>query len=171
MGTLFRQSRGLLKIEAEILPDGVRYREKAFLKSHESTVRFEEIPDQITRAFHVNRLYLAISAFFAFLLVFRIHGFLIEGEVTAGALALSVAWFVAAVGGTWMQSPKWIGYVGHTFALMFFDAGGGSDPSEFIEEINRARYAYLASRYGKDAQGPLGADADLKLPVDNGPVN
>jgi hypothetical protein len=56
----FRQSRGLLRIEAQLLTDGVVYRERALLRSIERKVRFEDIGEDVTRVFHVSRLYLQI---------------------------------------------------------------------------------------------------------------
>jgi hypothetical protein len=52
--------RGLLRIEAQVLPDGVLYRERALLRSIERKVRFEDIGEDVTRVFHVSRLYLLI---------------------------------------------------------------------------------------------------------------
>jgi hypothetical protein len=157
-GTAFRQSRGLLKIEAKILPNGVRYREKGVLRSHESIIRFEDIPDEITRAMHVNRLYLFICVFFAILLCYRFYGYAVNGDVTVGTLVHTIVLLLIAVGGTWMQCPKWVGYVGPGNAtLLFFDTHGRYDPTEFLQAIDQAKHAYLRAEYGaRDAHSVTG---------------
>ena len=137
MNPYLKQRRGLLTIEAEVLPIGVRRKERGPFRSYESMVRFEELPDEITRAFYVSRLYLAISGFFLFLLVYRFYEFSISGKATLGGLLFSALWFVVAAIGTWMQSPHYIGFHSGATSLMFFDVKGKEDPTQFLMNIKK----------------------------------
>jgi hypothetical protein len=151
-----------LRIEAEILPDGVRFHERGFLRSYETKIPFEAISDQVTRVFHVSRLYLFITAFFAFLLAFRLYGFIVSDEVSLGSLGLSLLFFLLAAGGTWMQSPRYVGFA--KTGPFFFAAGRKADPTAFIEQIKQARGAYLRARF-------LAQQAAVDAPRRGGIVN
>ena len=105
------QSRGFLRIDSEILPDGIFYRERGLLSSHESKIPFEHIADDLIRTFHVPRLYLFISLFFALAFGYRLIRFLNTNTVSVPSLVWSGILFVVPALGTWMQSPHYIGYL------------------------------------------------------------
>ena len=104
------QSRGFLRIVSEILPDGIFYRERGLLSSHESKIPFEHIADDSIRTFHVPRLYLFISLFFALAFGYRLIRFLNTNTVSVPSLVWSGILFVVPALGTWIQSPHYIGY-------------------------------------------------------------
>ena len=74
--TKLKQTRGVLRIEAEILGDGVRYSERDFLRSFSTKIAFEHIPHELTRMFHVSRLYIFISLVFVLAFGYRLHHFI-----------------------------------------------------------------------------------------------
>lgn len=163
MSRSFRQSRGLLRIEAQVLPDGVLYRERALLRSIERKVRFEDIGEDVTRVFHVSRLYLLICLCFAAALVLRSYSFATSDAVTAWQLAASVVWFVLPVAATWMTSPRLIGFPAAGGGLMFFERGQPA-AVPFLEELRAAKHEYLRSRYARStgaADSPPARPRDL----------
>ena len=155
MNRSFRQSRGLLQIETQLLPDGLLYRERALLRSIERKVRFEDIGADVTRVFHVSRLYLLICLFFGVGLILRTYSFITSDAVTPLQMAASLVWFVLPVAGTWMTSPRLIGYPAAGGGLLFFEHGRPG-PLPFLEELRTARQEYLRARY---AQPGTTADA------------
>jgi hypothetical protein len=146
--SFFRQSRGLLRIEAQLLPDGVLYRDRALLRSIERKVRFEDIGEDVTRVFHVSRLYLLICLFFGVGLVLRSYSFLTSDGVTALQLVASLVWFVLPVAATWMTSPRLIGFPAAGGGVMFFEHGQPG-PQPFLDELRTAKQEYLRSRYAQ----------------------
>jgi hypothetical protein len=108
-GVKLSQSRGVLRIDSEILADGVFYRERGLLSSNETKVTL----------------------------------------------------------GTWMQSPKYVGYLTSRGGLLFFDKKGAQDPNRFLEEIQQARAAYL------HGHSPRGIDTPYEDNPDSnrGPVH
>ena len=146
MNRSFRQSRGLLRVEAQLLPDGVLYRDRALLRSIERKVRFEDIGEDVTRVFHVSRLYLLICLFFGVGLILRSYSFFTSDTVTPLELVASVVLFVMPVAGTWMTSPRLIGYPAAGGGLLFFEHGR-SGPLAFLEELRAAKQEYLRARY------------------------
>jgi len=147
------QSRGVLRIDSEILQDGVYYRERGLLSSNETKVPFEHIAGELIRSFHVPRLYLFITVFFALLLGLRIVRFVSTNTVSIGSLIWSAILFVAPALGTWMQSPKYVGYLTSRGGLLFFDKKGSEDPTEYLAEIQRARVVYLRAQSGLGIDG------------------
>ena len=143
----YRQSRGLLRIEAHLLPDGVLYRDRALLRSIERKVRFEDIGDDVTRVFHVSRLSLLICVFFGVALLLRTYSFLTGGDVTPLQLTASVLYFALPVVGTWMTSPRLIGFPAAGGGLLFFDREGSGDPRPFLDQLRSAKHDYLRARY------------------------
>ena len=125
------QSRGFLRIDSEILPDGIFYRERGLLSSHESKIPFEHIADDLIRTFHVPRLYLFISLFFALAFGYRLIRFLNTNTVSVPSLVWSGILFVVPALGTWIQSPHYIGYPTSRGGLFFFDTKGAADPNEY----------------------------------------
>jgi hypothetical protein len=154
MNRSFRQSRGLLRIDVQLLPDGVLYRDRALLRSIERKVRYEDIGDDVTRVFQVSRLYLLICLFFGVGLILRAYTFFTSDTVTPLQLAASVLWFVMPVAGTWMNSPRLMGYPAAGGGLLFFE-NGRPDPLPFLEELRAAKQDYLRARYA-----PAGAATD-----------
>jgi hypothetical protein len=141
------QSRGFLRINAEITSDGVHYRERSVLSSNEFKVPFELIADDRLRTFHVPQLYLFISVFFAFALGYRLIRFISGENVSILSLLWSAVLFVVPTFGTWMNSPPYVGYVTGRGALLFFDKEGPQDPSPFLDEIQRAKAAYFRHQH------------------------
>lgn len=152
-----RQRRGFLTIEAELLSNGVRYIERGPFRSHESIVPYEEIPEQVIRFWHIPRLYLMICLFFAALLFFQLYGFFFRDNVTWQTLVKSGVWLSVASFGTWMRSPKYIGYYAHGNGVLFFETQGKDNPKEFMDELQSVRALYLRKHYG------VSYDAQLTL--------
>ena len=103
------QSRGILRIDSEIVSDGVMYSERGLLTSHETKIPFEHIADELVRTFHVPRLYLFISLFFALAFGYRLIRFLSTNQVSLLSLLWSAILFAMPTLGTWMQSPTYWG--------------------------------------------------------------
>jgi hypothetical protein len=141
------QSRGVLRIDSEIVSDGVFYRERSLLSSNETKIPFEHISAELVRSFHVPRLYLFISLFFALLFGIRLFRYLSNEGVSVLSLAWSGVLFVVPALGTWMQSPNFVGYQTSRGALLFFDRKGPQDPGPYLDEIQRARAVYLRRHY------------------------
>jgi hypothetical protein len=137
------QSRGLLRIDSEILSDGVFYRERGLLSSNETKIPFEQIAGELVRTFHVPRLYLFISVFFALALGYRLVRFVSTDTVSLPSLLWSGVLFLVPAFGTWMQSPRYVGYLTSRGGLLFFDKTGAQDPSGYLEEIQQARERYF----------------------------
>jgi hypothetical protein len=149
----FRQSRGLLRIEAQLLPDGVLYRDRALLRSIERKVRFEDIGEDVTRVFQVSRLYVLVCLFFGVGLILRAHDYVTSDTVTPLQLAASVVWFVVALAGTWMTSPRLIGFPAAGGGLLFFEHGRPA-PVPFLEEMRAAKHEYLRAHYAQAGAAP-----------------
>lgn len=159
----FHQSRGLLRIEAHLLPDGVLYRDRALLRSIERKVRFEDIGEDVTRVFHVSRLYLMICLFFGVGLVLRTYSFLTSDAVTPLQMVGWVVWFLLPVAGTWMTSPRLIGFAAAGGGLMFFERAHPA-PEPFLEELRAAKQEYLRTRHAQAtgaAEQPRSRGRDL----------
>jgi hypothetical protein len=137
------QSRGILRIDSEIVADGVMYSERGLLTSHETKIPFEHIADERVRTFHVSRLYLFISLFFALAFGYRLVRFMSTDDVTVLSLLWSGILFVVPTLGTWMQSPTYVGYLSSRGGLLFFDKRGTQDPNPYLEAIQQAKAAYL----------------------------
>ena len=150
-----RQSRGgLWTIVASIQPGGVHYREGSLLRRYETTVKFEEIPDEVTRTFTVSRLHSLVVTGIGLFFVYRMVGFLSAESYPLSYVVWSGALVIWASFGAWVNSPRLIGYA----PLMFFDTSGADDPTGFLEEIQQAKREYLAAVYGPKAfpdRGPL----------------
>ena len=140
------QSRGILRIESEITSDGVYYRERGLLSSNETKVPFESIADDRMRTFHVPRLYLFISLFFALAFGYRLIRYMSGENVSVLSLLWSAVLFVMPTFGTWMNSPPYVGYPTSRGPLLFFDKKGTNDPSRFLDEIQRAKAAYFRAQ-------------------------
>jgi hypothetical protein len=154
------QSRGVLRIDSEILSDGVFYRERGLLSSNETKIPFEQIAGELVRAFHVPRLYLFISLFFALALGYRLIRFLSTDTVSLLSLSWSAILFAVPTIGTWMQSPHYVGYLTSRGGLLFFDKKGAQDPTRYLEEIQQAKDTYLRAQHrrGPDAWSEYEAD-------------
>ena len=137
------QSRGLLRIDSEILSDGVLYRERGLLSSNEMKIPFEQIADDLVRTFHVPRLYLFISLFFALAFGYRLVRFMTTNTVSIPSLVWSAILFVMPTLGTWMQSPHYVGYLTGRGGLLFFDKTGDQDPHAYLQEVQQAKERYL----------------------------
>jgi len=137
------QSRGILRIDSEIVSDGVMYSERGLLSSHETKIPFEYIADELVRTFHVSRLYLFISLFFALAFAYRLVRFISTDDVSPLSLLWSGILFVVPTLGTWMQSPTYVGYLSSRGGLLFFDKRGTQDPNPHLEAIQQAKAAYL----------------------------
>lgn len=145
--TTLKQSRGIMRIDAEILEDGVRYAERDFLRSFRTTVPFEHISDELTHAFHVSRLYLVITIFFVAAFVLRLYHFVTSEGVSWGSLLWALFLALLAAGGTWMRSARYVGYSAAGADLLFFDKKGPQDPHEFLQAIQDAKSRYFHERY------------------------
>jgi hypothetical protein len=154
------QSRGLLRIESEIVPDGVVYRERGVLTSHETKIPFEHIADEIVRTFHVPRLYLFISLFFALAFGYRLIRFISTNQVSLLSLVWSGILFAVPTLGTWMHSPAYVGYLSSRGGLLFFDKRGTQDPNPYLEKIQQAKAEYLRRRYPDNEEAQSGHDPD-----------
>jgi hypothetical protein len=148
------QTRGVLRIDSEIVADGVFYRERNLLSSSEATIPFEHISSERVRSFHVPRLYLFITLFFALLFAFRLIRYVSGEAVFAPSLIWSAVLLVLPAVGTWMQSPKFVGYLTSRGGLLIFDKRGPQDPGPYLDEIQRARAAYIRGQYSSRAVEP-----------------
>jgi hypothetical protein len=137
------QSRGILRIDSEIVSDGVMYSERGLLTSHETKIPFEHIADELVRTFHVPRLYLFISLFFALAFGYRLVRFISTDDVSPLSLLWSGILFAVPTLGTWMQSPTYVGYLSSRGGLLFFDKRGPQDPNPYLEAIQQAKAAYF----------------------------
>jgi hypothetical protein len=158
------QSRGLLRIDSEIVSDGVVYRERGVLTSHETKIPFEHIADELVRSFHVPRLYLFISLFFALAFGYRLIRFTSTNQVSLLSLLWSGILFAAPTLGTWMHSPTYVGYLSSRGGLLFFDKRGTQDPNPYLAEIQKAKAAYLRRRYSDSEEAPSGHDHEPNDP-------
>lgn len=168
MGGHIRQRRGFLKLDAELLAEGVFYRERGVFRSHESTIPFEEIDDSLTRAFYVNRLYLGICVFFAFLFAFRLYGFIAKDTVSTESLLLSASWCALAILGTWMNSARYVGYASRKGGIYFFDTRGRQNPAPFLQEMQQAKQQYLRARYAETTPRGSTRGAAAEMPAADG---
>ena len=158
------QSRGLLRIDSEITADGVSYHERSVLSSNEIKVPFELIADDKVRTFHVPRLYLFISLFFALAFGYRMIRFLSGENVSIPSLVWSAVLFVVPTFGTWMNSPQYVGYPTSRGPLLFFEKEGKEDPRPFLDEIQRAKSVYFRNQQsGSDSQTLNLADGNRGL--------
>jgi hypothetical protein len=146
MDATFKQSRLFLRIEAEILADRVRYRERDLLRSYETTVSFTEIDPSVTTCFSVNRWYLVICVGLISFVVLRAHSYL-NGFASLGQVLWACLWAVAACAGTWMRAARYVGFRAAGVGLFFFERAGREDPLGFLQEIAAARNAYLEAHY------------------------
>lgn len=154
------QSRGVLRIDSEILFDGVFYRERGLLSSNETKIPFEQIADELVRTFHVPRLYLFISLFFALAFGYRLIRFVSTDSVSLPSLLWSGILFVVPTLGTWMQSPRYVGYLTSRGGLLFFDKKGAQDPSRFLEEIQQAKQRYFDAQQHRGLNVQAGHEGD-----------
>ena len=146
------QTRGVLRIESEIREGGVFYQRRALLSSTELTIPFEHIGDDIVRTFHVPRPLLAICLVFGVALGYRLVQFVSTGAVAPFAIFASITMFAFSIFMAWMHSPREVGYLTNSGGLLFIDATGRHDPTSYLEEIQRARTAYLRRLYDGDAR-------------------
>jgi hypothetical protein len=158
------QSRGVLRIDSEILPDGVLYRERNLLSSNEVKIPFEQISDDRVRAFNVSRLNLIICAFFALAFGLRIYRFLSTDGVTVTSVVWAGIMFLVPCLGTWMQSPHYIGLSTGRGGLLFFEKKGAQDPTRYLEAIQEAKTRFLHERY-RVAQVVTDSDPDSEHPA------
>ena len=154
------QSRGVLRIDSEILSDGVFYRERGLLSSNETKIPFEHIAGELVRTFHVPRLYLFISVFFALAFGYRLVRFVSTDTVSLLSLVWSGILFLVPTFGTWMQSPRYVGYLTSRGGLLFFDKQGAQDPSRYLEEIQHARERYFHAQDRRGLNGHSGDESD-----------
>lgn len=155
---IFKQRRLALSIESEILPNGVRIREKDLFSSREAIIPYEHISDQVVKSFVVSKLFLAITLGMLLFFGFNFYDYYFSagdsprGPVTGRHVVMSFAWFAIAATGTWMRSARYVGIVCMGVGLFFFDRKGKDDPAGFIERIFAARNGYfefLRNRYAE----------------------
>lgn len=160
------QRRGFLRIEAELLPNGVRYSERGFLRRHDSFVPYEEIPGQVLRFWNPSRVFLAICAFFVALLVYQVYDSYFDGSVSVRSLGLTSFWLALACFGTWMRSPRYVGFYARGNGVLFFDRKGSTSPEEFMKRLQETRNTYLRRRYGQAPAiaPPPGSRQDAESP-------
>jgi len=142
------QTRGLIRIESEIKNGGVFYRRRALLSSTELTIPFEHIGDDIVRTFHVPRPNLLICVVFGLALGYRLVRLISTGDVTPFAMFASITLFAFSLFMAWVISPREVGYLTTSGALLFVDAAGRHDPAPYLEEIQRAKAAHMRQLYG-----------------------
>ena len=159
------QSRGVLRIDSEILSDGVFYRERNLLSSNEVKIPFEHISAEPVRTFHVPRLYLFISLFFALMFAIRLVRYFANDGGSLLSLAWSAVLFVVPTLGTWMQSPKYVGYLTSRGALLFFEKDGPQDPAPYLDEVQRAKAAYFRHQYGNRAAASIADEGESTPPL------
>ena len=146
---VFKQRRLALRIESEILPNGVRIKEKDLFNEYETIVPFEHISDQIITSFNISKLYLLICAGFLTLFIFNMYDFYFPSEDSARVAAtgrdvlVSFVWLSVAAVGTWMRSVKYIGIACVGASLFFLDDKGKQNPSEYVQKILDTRDQYL----------------------------
>lgn len=142
------QRRALMTIEAELLQTGVRYSERGVFRTHDSIIPYEEIPEHALRFWNPSRLYILICVFFVLLILFQVHGYFVAGDTSGGEIALSALWLSMAGFGTWMRSPKYVGFYTRGNGVLFFDRAGENSPEPFMRRLQEVREAYLHNRYG-----------------------
>lgn len=140
------QSRGLIRVDAEIGAESVRYRRGSVLSSSEVMIPLEEIGDEPIRFFHVSRISLLVCVFFAATLSLRVFRYVSGDPVSLASVVWASVLFIVPVLGTWMSSPRWIGLPTDRGSMLFLDRTGAQDPRPFMDEVHRARHARLASR-------------------------
>ena len=141
----------MLRIQSEITDRGVFYHRHALLSSTELTIPFEQIGDDVVRTFHVPRPILVICVVFGLALGYRLVRLVSIGDVTGFGLLASITVFAFSVFMAWMHSPREVGYLTNSGGLLFIDATGRHDPTSYLEEIQRAKTAYLRRLYEGDA--------------------
>ena len=149
---LFKQRRLALRIESEILSNGVRIKEKDLFNEYETIVPFEHISDQIITSFSISKLYILICVGLFTLFLFNLYDFHFQTEVSERAPAtsrdviFSLFWAVLAVVGTWMRSVRYIGIACIGTNLFFFNDKGKQNPNKYMQNIINARDSYLQQR-------------------------
>ena len=141
------QTRGVLRIESEIKTGGVFYRRRALLSSTELTIPFEHIGDDMVRTFHVPRPNLLICVVLGLALGYRLVRLISTGDVTPFAMFASTTLFAFSLFMAWVNSPREVGYLTDSGGLLFIDAAGRHDPTPYLEEIQRAKAAYIRQLY------------------------
>lgn len=171
MGKVFKQSRVFLRLEAEILDEGVRFVEKDVLRSYERLIPYPEIVESQARYFSVNRIYLLISVALASLLVLRCHTYFTEGTVTLSNLLWIGFWASAASLGTWVRAVRYVGFHATGGGIFFFDQKGRKNPSEFMNQIRVARRRYFDRLYHDDQAASDVPDTSWVTHEEEGPQN
>ena len=147
MDATLRQRRGLLTIEAEIVGDGVRYRERALFRSSEFKADFTEIDPDPVRIYHVPRLSLIICIFFAMSFLLRAYRVLIARDVPPITLLWAALLLVLPVLGTWMYGARYVGFRTGSGGLLFFEGRGSRSPDAFLDRIREARREFLRANF------------------------
>ena len=146
---MIRQKRGFIRVESEILPIGVRMKQKDLFNEYGTVVPFQHISDQIVREFNVSKLYLFICVVMLALFLFNGYDYLYPEAVadrqpaTLKDMVVSFIWLIAASFGTWVRSISHIGVGCIGGNIMLLDLKGKNNPSEYINEIMRARDEYF----------------------------
>ncbi|MFC3153491.1 hypothetical protein ACFOEK_20800 [Litoribrevibacter euphylliae] len=148
---VFQQKRIALSIESEILPNGVRIKEKDLFNTYETVIPYEHISDQVIKSFNLSKLYLIICVFFGALFLINIYDFYFYSEgagrppATSRDILFSLVWFLLASFGTWMRSVKYIGIACAGGNLFFLDVKGKQDPEKYLNQILHSRDFYFQS--------------------------
>lgn len=134
MSDTFRQTRGIIRLEAEIRPDSVWYAERSLFRSSESVIPWDHIDEKPVRKSQIAKLQLVLCIFFGMVLFQSLLGFAAGDntlvEVVTSALFLSLpAVFL------WIYSPRLVGYESLFARIMFFDRKGKDDPAPFMRRI------------------------------------
>ena len=167
MVMVFKQRRLALRIESEILPNGVRIKEKDVFNEYETVVPFEHISNQIITTFNISKLYLVICVVFLTLFLFNVYDFYFQtnssarGPATGRDVIASLVWLSVATLGTWMRSVKYIGIACAGSNIFFLDKKGKQNPSEYLQNILNTRNNYLQQISGQSADVPHKMENEL----------
>ena len=151
----------MLRIESEIRDDGVFYRRRELLSSTELTIPFEHIGDDIMRTFHVPRIPLVICVLFGVALGYRLVRLISVGDVAPYALFASITVFAFSVFMAWLHSPHYVGYLTDSGGLLFIHTTGPHDPTPYLEQIQRAKTAYIRRLYDSHNEDVTQSDSRL----------
>ena len=136
----FRQSRGLLRIDASVDGEVLRFSEHGPLSAQEIEVPLAEISEQTVSYIRRPTLWLFVGACILFYFVSVVFRFFqadpavdLERLVLTGICVAGLAWYIYA------QSGPVIGFHTERGDLLFFDLPGDDSPRDFLEALQKAK--------------------------------
>jgi hypothetical protein len=147
------QLRAFVRITAKIEDDGVVLRERGPLTSYQTKVPFTEIPDHAIEYRNVSRGWLLATLIAGVLFVHALTRYLQAADPASVEPVVWMGLFLLTAGfNLWGRSARCIGYACGGGNLFFFDLAGDRSPRLFLQQIQRAKDAYLAALYTRQVR-------------------